>query len=84
MKKIKLFAFIGMLTIAYVIGGIIGFAFCASTQKAEANTNKTTFTIPESNEMYIGSNVEHKRVYVNGRYYVVFCNTCGLSAVKEY
>ena len=39
MKKIKLFAFIGMLTIAYVIGGIMGFALCASTPTVNANPN---------------------------------------------
>ena len=66
MRKIKIFAFIGMLTVAYLVGGIMGFALCASTQVANAKVENV------QDMMSRPSNVDVNTIYHNGRRYTVF------------
>lgn len=67
MRKIKIFAFIGMLTIAYLVGGIMGFDLCASTQTANANVN----TIMDTQ----GDQINTQTIYVNGQQFIVFTSS---------
>ena len=67
MKKIKLFAFIGMLTIAYVIGGIMGFALCVSTPTVNANPAPIVTSVQNTQ-----SSINTQTVYVDGQRYIVF------------
>ena len=78
MKKIKLFAFIGMLTIAYVIGGIMGFAFCASTSKVNANPAPIVTSLQNTQ-----SSINTQTVYVDGQRYVVFTSGSSSMAVVK-
>ena len=71
MKKIKIFAFIGMLTIAYLIGGIMGFALCSTTTTANANP------IPIVTNTQNVQGVSYDNVYVNGTRYTVFMGPTG-------
>ena len=66
MKKIKIFAFIGMLTIAYIIGGIMGFALCASTQVANAKVESI------QNVQNMQYSVNTQTIYIDGKKYTVF------------
>ena len=72
MRKIKIFAFIGMLTIAYLIGGIMGFGLCASIQPANASTNSI---------QNINSTINTQTVWVNGQQYIVFTSSASSMAV---
>ena len=74
MKKIRFFAFIGMLTIAYVIGGIMGFAFCASTSTVNANPAPVVTNVQNTQ-----ANVNTQTVYVDGQKFIVF--TSGSSSI---
>jgi hypothetical protein len=74
MKKIKLFAFIGMLTIAYVIGGIMGFALCASTPTVNANPAPIVTNVQNTQ-----ASINTQTVYVDGQRYIVF--TSGYSSM---
>ena len=67
MRKIKIFAFIGMLTVAYLVGGIMGFALCASTQVANAKVENVQDMMNCNS-----SNVDVNTIYHNGRRYTVF------------
>lgn len=78
MKKIKFFAFIGMLTIAYVIGGIMGFAFCASTSTVNANPNPIVTSVQNTQ-----SNINTQTVYVDGQRYIVFTSGSSSMAVVK-
>jgi hypothetical protein len=78
MKKIKLFAFIGMLTIAYVIGGIMGFAFCASTSTVNANPAPIVTSVQNTQ-----SNIYTQTVYVDGQRYIVFTSGSSSMAVVK-
>jgi len=71
MKKIKIFAFIGMLTIAYLIGGIMGFTLCSTTTKANANP------IPITTNVQNTQGISYDHVYVNGVRYTVFMSSTG-------
>ena len=66
MKKIKIFAFIGMLTVAYLVGGIMGFALCASTQVANAKIENV------QNIQNMQYSVNTQTVYIDGKKYTVF------------
>ena len=79
MKKIKLFAFVGMLTIAYVIGGIMGFAFCASTSTVNANPVPVV-----NNAQNTQSSINTQTVYVDGQRYIVFTSgSLSMAVVKK-
>ena len=72
MRKIKIFAFIGMLTIAYLIGGIMGFGLCASIQPINASTNSI---------QNINSTINTQTIWVDGQRYVVFTSGSSSMAV---
>lgn len=72
MRKIKIFAFIGMLTIVYLIGGIMGFGLCASIQPVNASTNSI---------QNINSTINTQTVWVNGQQYIVFTSGSSSMAV---
>lgn len=78
MKKIKLFAFIGMLTIAYVIGGIMGFALCASTPTVNANPTPVVTNVQNTQ-----ASINTQTVYVDGQRYIVFTSGCSSMAVVK-
>ena len=78
MKKIKLFAFIGMLTIAYIIGGIMGFAFCASTSTVNANPTPIVTSVQNTQ-----SNINTQTIYVDGQRYIVFTSGSSSMAVVK-
>ena len=79
MKKIKTFAFIGMLTISYIIGGIMGFAFCASTFIVNANPAPVVNNVQNTQ-----ANINSQIVYVDGQKYVVFTSGySSMAAVKK-
>ena len=78
MKKIKLFAFIGMLTIAYVIGGIMGFALCASTTTVNANSAPIVTSVQNTQ-----SSINTQTVYVDGQRYIVFTSGSSSMAVVK-
>ena len=73
MNKFKIYLLISIFS-------LISFASGVMIREAKASVNNVA---PTPNEVNIGGDVEYKRIYVSGRYYVVFWNTCGLSAVKE-
>ena len=73
--SIKFWKLITIIIVAYIMGICIGFGWCATTPKVNA--------APITNEMQLGGDPLYKRMYVNGRYYIVFWNNCGLSAVRE-
>ena len=72
MRKIKFFAFIGMLTIAYLIGCIMGFGLCASIQPANANINSI---------QNVQSTINTQTIWVDGQRYVVFTSGSSSMAV---
>jgi len=72
MRKIKIFAFIGMLTIAYLVGGIMGFGLCASIQPANANINSI---------QNVQSTINTQTIWVDGQRYVVFTSGSSSMAV---
>ena len=78
MKKIKFFAFIGMLTIAYVIGGIMGFAFCTSTSTVNANPTPIVTNVQNTQ-----SSINTQTVYVDGQRYIVFTSGSSSMAVVK-
>lgn len=78
MKKIKIFAFIGMLTIAYVIGGIMGFAFCASTSTVNASPTPIVTSVQNTQ-----ASINTQTVYVDGQRYVVFTSGSSSMAVVK-
>jgi len=78
MKKIKLFAFIGMLTIAYVIGGIMGFVLCASTPTVNANPAPIVTSVQNTQ-----SSINTQTVYVDGQRYIVFTSGSSSMAVVK-
>ena len=78
MKKIKFFAFIGMLTIAYVIGGIMGFVFCASTSTVNANPAPVVTNVQNTQ-----SGINTQTVYVDGQRYIVFTSGSSSMAVVK-
>jgi hypothetical protein len=78
MKKIKFFAFIGMLTIAYVIGGIMGFALCASTPTVNANPAPIVTSVQNTQ-----SSINTQTVYVDGQRYIVFTSGSSSMAVVK-
>ena len=79
MKKIKFFAFIGMLTIVYIIGGIMGFAICASTSTVNANPIPIVNNIQNTQ----GNIYTPQIVYVDGQKYIVFTSGCSSMAVVK-
>ena len=78
MKKIKFFAFIGMLTIAYIIGGIMGFALCASTSTVNANPTPIVTSVQNTQ-----SSINTQTVYVDGQRYIVFTSGSSSMAVVK-
>jgi len=74
MRKFKLFVFVGIIIISYVIGGIMGFALCASTPSANANPAPAVTNVQNTQ-----SNVYTQTMYVDGQRYVVF--TSGSSSM---
>lgn len=78
MKKIKFFAFIGMLTIAYVIGGIMGFALCASTPTVNANPTPVVTNVQNTQ-----ASINTQTVYVDGQRFIVFTSGCSSMAVVK-
>lgn len=78
MKKIKFFAFIGMLTIAYIIGGIMGFAICATTSKANAKPTPIVTNVQNTQ-----SSINTQTVYVDGQRYIVFTSGSSSMAVVK-
>ena len=73
MRKFKLFAFVGIIIISYVIGGIMGFALCASTPSANANPAPAVTNV--QNTQNTQSNVYTQTMYVDGQRYVVFTSS---------
>jgi len=67
MKKIKTLAFIGIISIAYFVGMIMGFGLCATTQ----SINATPSTANVQN-MNMSSGVNTQSVYIEGQQYIVF------------
>jgi len=78
MKKIKFFAFIGMLTIVYVIGGIMGFAICASTSTVNATPTPIVTSVQNTQ-----SSINTQTVYVDGQRYIVFTSGSSSMAVVK-
>lgn len=78
MKKIKFFAFIGILTIAYIIGGIMGFAICASTSTVNANPTPIVTSVQNTQ-----ASINTQTVYVDGQRYVVFTSGSSSMAVVK-
>ena len=78
MKKIKLFAFIGMLTITYVIGGIMGFVLCTSTPTVNANPAPIVTSVQNTQ-----SSINTQTVYVDGQRYIVFTSGSSSMAVVK-
>lgn len=73
MNKLKNYLLISIFSLISFVSGVM-------VHEANASVNNVA---PTPNEINIGGGIEYKRIYVSGRYYVVFWNTCGLSAVKE-
>lgn len=67
MKKIKTLAFIGIISIAYFIGVIIGFGLCVTTQTVNATPSTTNVQ-----NMNTSSVINTHSVYVEGQRYIVF------------
>ena len=78
MKKIKFLTFIGMLAIAYVIGGIMGLVFCGSTSTVNANPAPIV-----TNVQNMQGSVNTQIVYVDGQKYVVFTSGMPSMAVVK-
>jgi hypothetical protein len=78
MKKIKFFVFIGMLTISYVIGGIVGFAFGASTSTVNANPTPVVTNVQNTQAI-----INTQTVYVDGQRYIVFTSGSSSMAVVK-
>ena len=79
MKRIRFYAFIGMLTIAYLIGCIMGFAFCASSTKSYADPIPAVM-----NTQNTQSNVNTQTIYVEGQKYIVFTSGCSsMTVIKK-
>ena len=77
MKRIRFYAFIGMLTIAYLIGCIMGFALCASSTKSYAKSVPVIMDVQNTQ-----SNVcNAQTIYVEGQKYVVFTSGSSSMAV---
>jgi len=71
---VKFYALVGIIAISYFLGFILGFAFCASSTKANAKP------IPDvMNTQNTQSNVNTQTVYVDGQRYIVF--TSGYSSM---
>ena len=72
---VKLWKYVSIIIVAYIIGICLGFGWRASISTANAN--------PAPMEINSLNDPCYKRMYVNGRYYIVFWNNHGLSAVRE-
>lgn len=70
LQKINVYV---LLLIALLIGVVMG----ANISTANAGVTNT------QNIQNVNGRVNYDRQYVNGRYYVIFYNEYGLSAVKE-
>ena len=68
MKNIKTYLLIALVSILSFISGV-------TINSMNAN--------PSPTEINYAGNIQYKRVYVDGRYFVVFWNSNGLAAVKE-
>lgn len=69
MRKIKTFAFIGIISVAYLCGYLIGFGMSSITTKANANN------IPNINNVQnTQGNISYETIYINGQRYIVFIN----------
>ena len=68
MKNIKIYLLIALFSILSFIGGV---------------TINSMNAYPNPTEVNMASNIQYKRMYVDGRYFVVFWNSNGLAAVKE-
>ena len=69
--KLKKLTFV----ISILISFVIGFIFCSSISIINAKQ-------PSPSMGYSGD-IDYKRVYVNGRYFIVFYSDSGISAVKN-
>ena len=73
MRKFKFFAFIGIISIAYFVGMIIGFGLCASTQTVNAT--------PITTNMNMSPSVNTQSIYIEGQRYIVFTSGSSSMAV---
>ena len=79
MKKIKTLAFIGIISIAYFIGMIVGFGLCATTQTVNATPSTTNIQ-----NMNMSPSVNTQSVYVEGQRYIVFTSgSTSMAVVKK-
>jgi hypothetical protein len=79
MKKIKTFAFIGIITVAYFCGYMMGFGMCSATTKANAAPAPIVNNVQNTQ-----ANINSQIVYVDGQKYVVFTSGySSMAAVKK-
>ena len=79
MKRIRFYAFIGMLTIAYLIGCVMGFALCASSTKSYAKPVPVVMDVQNTQ-----SNVNTQTIYVEGQKYIVFTSgSSSMTVIKK-
>lgn len=79
MKKIKTFAFIGIITVAYFCGYMMGFGMYAATTKANAAPTPIVNNVQNTQ-----ANINSQIVYVDGQKYVVFTSGySSMAAVKK-
>lgn len=74
MKRIRFYALIGIITISFLIGSIMGFGLCSSIQIANAKPIPDVMNIQNTQ-----ANINTQVMYVDGQRYVVF--TSGSSSM---
>lgn len=79
MKKIKTFAFIGIFTVAYFCGYLMGLGIGTITTKANAAPVPIVNNVQNTQ-----ANINSQIVYVDGQKYVVFTSGySSMAAVKK-
>lgn len=73
MKKIKTFVFIGIITVAYFCGYVMGLGMSTITTKANATPNHIVNNVNNTT----GQWANYEIIYVNGKSYIVFHNRTG-------
>lgn len=71
MKRIKFFVLMGMLSIAFLLGGVVGITLYETSTKAHA----------EVVNVNSGERVIYESVYVDGQRYIVFTSGSSSMAV---
>ena len=76
MKRIRFYALIGITTISFLIGSIVGFGLCSSIQITNAKPIPDVMNIQNTQ-----SNVNTQTIYVEGQKYIVFTSGSSSMAV---